>query len=43
VSPWDPVALTAAPLTLLVAASFAILLPVIRHTRVDPTEAMREE
>jgi ABC-type antimicrobial peptide transport system permease subunit len=43
VSPRDPATLAAAPLVLLVAAAIAILLPVLRHTRVDPVSAMREE
>jgi ABC-type antimicrobial peptide transport system permease subunit len=43
VSPRDPVALTLAPLVLLAAAAVAIILPVLRHTRIDPVSAMREE
>ncbi|MGW8266916.1 MAG: ABC transporter permease [Longimicrobiales bacterium] len=43
VSPRDPLTLAAAPLVLFFAASLAILLPVFRHTRVDPAGSMREE
>ena len=43
VSARDPVALTLAPLVLLAASSLAIVLPVLRHTRIDPASAMREE
>ena len=43
VSPRDPVALTLAPLVLLAASALAIVLPVLRHTRIDPVSAMREE
>lgn len=43
VSPMDPVALAAAPMILLVAASLAIGVPVIRHTRVDPVTTLRAE
>lgn len=39
----DPFALTAAPLVLLCSASLAILVPVVRFTRVDPAGPMREE
>ena len=43
VSPRDPATLAAAPLVLLFASSVAILIPVVRHTRVDPAGSMREE
>jgi putative ABC transport system permease protein len=41
VEPRDPVTLVLAPLVLLISASLAILLPVVRYTRVDPVSAMR--
>jgi hypothetical protein len=43
VSPRDPVAFAVAPLVLLAAAALAILVPVLRFTRVDPAACMREE
>jgi len=43
VEPRDPVTMALAPLVLLISASFAILLPVVKHTRVDPVNAMRME
>jgi len=43
VAPRDPVTLVMAPLVLMVAASLAILVPVVRYTRVDPVRAMRLE
>jgi putative ABC transport system permease protein len=43
VEPRDPMTLTVAPMALLVAASVAILVPVVRHTRIDPVQAMKVE
>jgi putative ABC transport system permease protein len=43
VSPRDPLAFAAAALVLLIAAALAIWVPVLRHTRVDPTVTMRAE
>ena len=43
VSARDPGAFILAPLVLLVASALAILLPVLRHTRIDPANSMREE
>jgi ABC-type antimicrobial peptide transport system permease subunit len=43
VEPRDPVTLTLAPIVLLLAASVAIVVPVVKHTRIDPVNAMREE
>ena len=43
VSPRDPVTFVAAPMVLLVAATLAIGVPVLRYTRVDPAVTMRAE
>jgi predicted permease len=43
VTPRDPVALASAPLVLLVVGALAILVPVHRHTRVDPVMTMKAE
>jgi predicted permease len=43
ISPKDPVAMTLAPLIIMAVAALAIWVPVLRYTRVDPTEAMRAE
>jgi hypothetical protein len=43
VEPRDPVTLTVAPMVLLAAAAVAIMVPVVRHTRIDPVQAMRVE
>lgn len=39
----DPVALASAPLVLLAVGAVAILVPVYRHTRVDPAVTMKVE
>jgi len=43
VSPFDPVALTAAASSLVVTALVAIYAPVRRATRIDPVEALRAD
>ncbi len=43
VEPRDPWVMAVAPLILSVAASVAILLPVLKHTVLDPVRAMRVE
>jgi hypothetical protein len=43
VEPRDPPPMALAPLVLAIAAFVAILLPVVRHTRVDPISTMRTE
>jgi putative ABC transport system permease protein len=43
VEPTDAFTLTLAPLVLLVSGGVAILLPVVRYTRIDPTQSMRAE
>lgn len=43
VSPHDPAVLATAPLVLLAAATVAIWIPVLHHTRVDPVVTMRAE
>lgn len=41
VAPWDPIALGAAVLALLISATLALLIPVRRATAVDPAETLR--
>jgi putative ABC transport system permease protein len=43
VTPWDPISLAAAALTLAVAAALAAYLPARRALRVDPVNALREQ
>lgn len=43
VAPTDPLALGSAPLVLLGVGALAILVPVFRHTRVDPAVTMKVE
>jgi predicted permease len=43
VGPRDPLAFLAAPLVVLPASILAILVPVLRNTRVDPALTMRQE
>jgi putative ABC transport system permease protein len=43
VEPTDAFTLTLAPLVLLVSGGVAILLPVVRYTRIDPAQSMKAE
>ena len=43
VTPWDPLSLAAAAVTLIVAAALAAYLPARRALRVDPVNALRED
>ena len=43
VTPRDPLAMASAPLVLLAVGALAILVPVYRHTRVDPVVTMKAE
>ena len=41
ISPWDPIALIAAALLILVATLLGCFVPALQATRVDPLQAMR--
>ena len=43
VQPWDPTVFVAVPVTLALVALFAVTIPALRATRVDPISALRYE
>jgi len=43
VKTWDPIVFVAVPILLSAVALFAVWLPALRVSRIDPLEALRHE